>query len=187
MPFDSIMVDLETLSTRADGVIMSIGAVKFDLASNKIADQAFYSSVSIDSNYAANMGQRHISESTVMWWMQQSPDAQKVFSEAKDTLMSALEQLREWITEDAEVNADRVLLWSNGASFDEPMLRHAYETKGIDVPWKFYNSRCYRTMKELPIAKTVPKPTPAVAHNALSDALTQAVHLQAIWQAMHAK
>ena len=46
----NIMIDLETLGNRSDAVILSLGAVKFDLTSGKIDDQGFYASISIDSN-----------------------------------------------------------------------------------------------------------------------------------------
>ena len=40
-----IMIDLETLGTVADAAIMSIGAVRFDLDSDKIDDTGFYASI----------------------------------------------------------------------------------------------------------------------------------------------
>lgn len=163
--YGNIMLDMETLGTRADAVIMSIGAVKFDI-DHGVCDEAFYVSVSIDSNHEA--AQRHISEDTILWWMEQSKEAQRVFSEPKSTLCSALVDFQEW------VDHDNYQVWSNGADFDVPMLAHAYHTNGLTAPWKFYNARCFRTMKSLVVAKTVPKPVNECAHNALQDAITQA-------------
>lgn len=40
-----LMIDLETLGTSADAVILSVGAVKFDLESDKIDDEGFYLSL----------------------------------------------------------------------------------------------------------------------------------------------
>lgn len=174
----NVMVDLETLGTRADSVIMSIGAVKFDLDTGEIdRNNAFYASVSIDSNHEA--APRHISESTLMWWLKQSPEAQKVFSEPKTTLYVALGELADWFGAD-----DDIAVWSNGADFDIPMLAHAYHANSLSAPWKFFNTRCFRTMKNLP---GVPRPQalPKVAHNALDDAIAQALHLQLVWQHMH--
>lgn len=173
------MLDLETLGTRADAVILSIGAVKFDLVTGQLDDDAFYASVSIDSNHEAV--QRHISEDTLIWWMGQSPEAQKVFRESKTTLYAALQDLTEWFGE-----GDGVQVWSNGADFDIPMLAHAYHTNSLDAPWKFYNSRCFRTMKNLSQAKGVAKPANQCAHNALQDAMTQALWLIDIMKAVNA-
>ena len=165
-----IMIDLETLATTADAVIVSLGAVKFD--QKKIDDNAFYTPISLESNLLAG---RKISESTLAWWMKQSDDARKVFGEANVPLESALDELKDWIGR-GEYN-----IWSNGASFDIPILEHAYAQFGVEPPWKFWNSRCYRTLKSMAKARTVTFEAPKLAHNALSDAYAQAQHLQLIW------
>ena len=170
-----IMLDLETLGTRADSVIMSIGAVKFDPHSDFISDVGFYSSVSIASNLEAH---RHVSEDTMRWWIQQSPEAQKVFEEPKVSLASALDGLH------AFFDHPNYCVWSNGADFDIPMVGHAFSTHGLVVPWKFWNNRCFRTMKTLAVAKNIPKPQVLFAHNALNDAINQAMQLQAIYKSM---
>ena len=163
----SVMVDLETLSTRSDAVILSIGAVKFDLERGKIYDSGFYTSISIDSNTEAG---RHISEDTLVWWMGQGDAARRVFSESKVVLPAALEQFSDWIGND-----DGGEVWSNGADFDIPMLAHAFSTHDMTIPWKFYNTRCFRTYKKLPGAPACKTP-PTVAHHALHDAISQAQH-----------
>ena len=71
-----IMIDVESLGTRADAVILSLGAVKFDLTSGKIDDQGFYASISIDSNQELG---RRIQEDTLLWWLKQDIAAQSVF------------------------------------------------------------------------------------------------------------
>jgi DNA polymerase III epsilon subunit-like protein len=173
--FEDIMIDTETLGTRADSVIISIGAVKFDPNTNEIGKDAFYASISIDSNLAAG---RHISESTLIWWLQQSVAAQGVFHEKKSTLAAALNDLADWI------DHPDYKIWSNGADFDIPMLGHAFSTHDADTPWKFYNSRCFRTMKQMPFGKRAVVPVNTLKHNALNDAIAQAQHLQNIYKEM---
>ena len=172
------MIDNETLGTTADSVILSIGAVKFDLASGQIDDEGFYVSISVDSNM--EMGRR-ISEDTLMWWLKQPAAAQQVFFEPKETLRTALELLSDWIgTDDYEV-------WSNGADFDIPMLAHAYAQHSIKVPWKFWNARCFRTWKNLPGARSVKlSDAVGVKHNALADAFSQATAAAEIHKALFA-
>lgn len=170
-----IMIDLETLGTVADAVILSIGAVRFDLDSAAIDDAGFYASVSIDSNLEHK---RRIQEDTLIWWMKQSIAAQSVFHEPKQTLEVALTELSDWIGRPDQY------VWSNGADFDLPMLAHAYAQLRMDPPWKFWNSRCFRTYKNLPGAKGVSVPSMGVKHNALSDAHHQAVTVQAIQATM---
>ena len=165
------MIDLETLGTAADACILSIGAVKFDLESAAIDDQGFYASVSIDSNLELK---RRIQEDTLIWWMKQGEVAQGVFHEAKQTLSVALVDLSDWIG-DGDYQ-----MWSNGADFDLPMLAHAYTQCGVEIPWKFWNSNCFRTYKKLPGAKQIRAAVMGVKHNALSDAYQQAQTAQMI-------
>jgi hypothetical protein len=174
-----VMVDLETLGTVASSVIMSIGAVRFDLESDAIDDNGFYASVSIDSNLLAG---RQISESTLIWWLDKSPEAQKVFHEAKQPLDAALESFSEWFGTGR--GSDKIEIWSNGADFDIPMLAHAYHLYGWAPPWGPYMGRCMRTFKNLPGARNVPKNDTGVKHNALDDAINQARQAQAIYKAL---
>ena len=170
-----IMIDCETLGTTASAVILSIGAVRFDLVSDKIEDDGFYASISIESNLDYG---RRIQEDTFLWWLKQDASAQAVFHETKVDLTEALVDLSNWI------GSDDCTVWSNGADFDIPMLAHAYSQVQIEVPWKFYNCRCYRTYKNLPGAKDIRLPPLGVKHNALSDAYQQAQTLQAIHAAL---
>ena len=174
---EHVMIDLETLGTKADSVILSIGAVKFDLESDQIDDNAFYASVSIESNLDVG---RRIDEATLIWWLKQSQAAQHVFHEPKDVLEEALIGLSDWY------GSDKNIVWSNGADFDIPMLSHAYSQFRMDTPWAFWNTRCVRTYRSLPHAAGVPKPSQGTAHNALSDAVNQARHIQAIHAALKA-
>lgn len=175
-----IMIDLETLGTRADSVILSLGAVKFDLTSGKIDDKGFYASISIDSNQELG---RRIQEDTLLWWLKQEIAAQSVFHEDKTTLSQALEDFSDWVgNDDHEV-------WSNGADFDIPMLAHAYAQIQMEAPWKFWASNCFRTYKKLPGAKALAGAVPfsGVKHNALADAFHQAQVAQAIYTGIFGK
>lgn len=166
-----VMVDNETLGTTADAVILSIGAVKFDPATGEIDNDGFYRSISIESNLDYK---RRISEDTLLWWLKQGVAAQQVFYEAKETLPVALKEFSDWI------GTDDYTMWSNGADFDLPMLSHAFTQVGVEIPWKFFNSRCFRTYKNLPGAKEIRVPAIGVKHNALSDAYQQAQTVSAI-------
>jgi len=169
------MIDMESLATTADACIMSIGAVKFDLDSTALDDLGFYASISIDSNLELK---RRVSEDTLIWWMKQGPNAQGVFHEEKQTLRNAVAGLIDWM------GNGQYTVWSNGADFDIPMLSHACAQLSIEVPWLYYNSRCFRTYKNLPGAKAIKLPFQGTKHNALFDAVHQARTVQAIQAAL---
>lgn len=178
MKLKNVMVDCESLGTTASAVILSIGAVRFDLESDQISDDGFYASVSIESNL--DLGRR-VQEDTLLWWLKQPAAALQVFHEEKIELGTALEDFSDWI------GTDDHCMWSNGADFDLPMLAHAYRQVGIEAPWKFWNNRCFRTYKNLPGAKNIRTEAVGVKHNALSDAHQQAVTVQAIYKALFGK
>ncbi len=175
----NIMIDLETLSTSADAVILSIGAVKFDLDKGKMDDGGFYTLVSADSNIEIG---RHISESTLAWWMGQGDAAKKVFTDPNVSLTRALEEFIAWVDRDR----DDCVVWGNGSDFDVAILAHAFHTHGLTQPWKFWNTRCFRTYKNLPGAPRCTAP-PLIAHNALHDAISQAQHALEIHAALFGK
>lgn len=166
-----LMIDLETLGTTADSVILSVGAVKFDLESDAIDDEGFYGSISIESNMDAG---RKISEDTLLWWLKQPAAAQSVFHEDKLPLEQTLIDLSDWLSD------GEWIVWAKGPGFDVAMLEHAYKHARIAVPWDFWNVRCVRTYMDLPGAKGVSAPLEGMKHNALSDAYQQARTIQMI-------
>ena len=171
-----VMIDLETLGTQPGSAILSIGAVMFDPspeAGTSCLGDEFYCVVSKGSCEEAKL---EISQATLDWWAKQSPEARKVLDEAcadgAFTLAYALESLAKFIPIVAKV-------WSNGANFDQPLLDVAYNRVGIKLPWKYYDSRCYRTVKAMCTrdeSKSL-EPAKVCAHNALEDAKWQAIHM----------
>jgi len=90
-----IMIDLETLGTTADSVILSIGAVRFNLDTSCVFDglgDTFYQVITID-----DQSKRHISGYTLAWWMGQSKASQAVFTDDSCTLNDTLFDLTAWI------------------------------------------------------------------------------------------
>ena len=160
------MVDIETLDTRSTAVTLSIGAVEFDETG---LGKQFYSPISIDSCLAHGLT---VSQSTLLWWLDQKTEARATaFTGSEVTLEQALAQF------ELAFDWNGKAVWANGADFDLPIIANAYASIGFNVPWKFYNSRCYRTLKN-----SVPKPVynalavePRVAHDALEDAIAQAL------------
>jgi len=167
-----VMIDLETLGTQAGCGIVSIGAVPFD--EFDVSDNTFYKTITQESNAAAGLGR---SNETMAWWHKQSPEARAVLSDPAATgIARALTSFSEWL---AGIGSD-VRAWGNGADFDLPILGGAYNAVGLPVPWKPYNGRCYRTVKNG--YKAVKLQRKGTHHNALDDAVCQAQHLVDICQ-----
>jgi hypothetical protein len=160
------MVDLETLGRRAGCSILSIGAVHFD--EHGVEDE-FYIVVNKASCTGAGL---HVDPDTLAWWEKQSPEARQVLvdAEAGTLLADALDQFGAF--------AKGTNVWGNGADFDNAILYACYAAVGKDVPWPFWNSRCYRTLKNL--YKGTKLERQGTYHNALDDAKTQAEHASLI-------
>ena len=157
-----VMVDLETLGNGNDAVIISIGAVAFDVDAG-LGDE-FY--MNVDPQSCVDAGLK-MDVSTVMWWMQQSDEARAAFETKGQPLELVLATFSEWFPEGAT-------LWGNGATFDNVILGSAYRAIGVKQPWEFWNDRCYRTLKNLwPDSKLA---RIGAHHNALDDARSQAAH-----------
>jgi DNA polymerase III epsilon subunit-like protein len=171
---NDVMVDLETMGTGPNAAIIAIGAVEFDLALGEVGDR-FYAVISLESSVAYG---GVIDPSTVMWWLGQSEEARKAVCTDGEHINVALLRFANWLGQCAEL--DDLRLWGNGAGFDNVVLEETYRRAQLDCPWRFWNNRCYRTMKGLrPDLKAVRAGT---HHNALDDAMTQAQHLIAVMQ-----
>ena len=168
---ENVMVDLETLGRRAGCVVLSIGAVAFGPQG---LGKEMYCVVSTDSCTAAGL---HIDPDTLKWWEGKEEAARAVLTLAKEKpegvldLAPAMQQLTEFL---CSFGIKRVKVWGNGSDFDNAILANCYAAAGQDMPWEFWNNRCYRTLKSLkPQIKMARQGT---YHNALDDAKSQALH-----------
>lgn len=174
-----IMVDIETLSTRMDAAILSIGAVRF--TPHRIEPYSFYNVVGLAGN--TSLG-RHIDANTLAWWMDQSPGAREVLRGTGAVHLSeALVAFGTWVRGAAGPDKEEVYVWANGPNFDLSILEHAYAQHTYPAPWNFRNVRCMRTLRSLVGADLVQRTEPHCPHNALDDARAQAEWVQNAWRA----
>lgn len=168
-----IMLDLETMGNGNRAAIIAIGAVSFNSSGVK---ERFYQQVRLDMSIDAGL---EMDASTVLWWLQQSNAARSAFkgNEKASSLCDALDDFARWYA-----SVGGVEVWGNGAAFDNTILSAAYRLTGIEQPWKFWNDRCYRTLKAMyPQVKMARSGT---HHNAVDDAHSQADHLIQICNAI---
>jgi DNA polymerase III epsilon subunit-like protein len=168
-----VMIDLETLSTRANATILSIGATKFTL-SEGIIDK-FYCNIDAKSCKTAGL---HVDKSTIDWWMQQSAAARDALLVDQLQLVDALQSFTDWI------GRDKVMPWGNGASFDISILESAYAAVSLPYPWRYSNIMCYRTVMNLMGLSNakIRASENDTHHHALDDAISQTNTLLGILQ-----
>ena len=160
-----VMIDIETMGTGNNAAILSIGAVKFDLSLRDVSHDCiidrFYAPVDLKSSQAHG---GKVDADTVIWWLARERDEARVemLGEQRIDLASVLEGFASWFGDDS------LPVWGNGATFDNVIVRSAYDSIGMACPWKFYDDRCHRTLKNL--APGLNPPRLGVHHNALADA-----------------
>jgi exodeoxyribonuclease VIII len=180
------MVDLETLDTGSDALVLSVGIVAFDPNTGETGAE-FY----IELNSENCMGEqefcdRTISTATKKWWSEQSPEARMLFHEGfgnrVNYLHDGLRDISNFVWGVSGKDTDNVKMWGNGAAFDNVILRNLYAAADMNPPWKFYNDRCFRTLKNLPGAKDLAPNFKGTPHYALDDAMQQTLHLLEIYK-----
>lgn len=166
-----VMIDLETLDTSPTAKILSIGAYIFR-GTNRGA--TFYRVVDQDSYKYGNFTE---DVDTRTWWSVQGAAWEEIENyPCKKSAFSVLADFKRWL--DAE--AKEPFIWSNGASFDIPILINHYSELGVthrsERPWNFWDECCMRTA----ISQTEEKidKSEGVLHNALDDAIRQGRFLQ---------
>jgi hypothetical protein len=176
-----VMLDLETLSTRANAAILIIGAIKFserEQYDEKLNEEGlsklntFYRRISYDS-FSEN--KYHVDEKTVSWWEAQDKEIafEALQSEPRFLLKQALNDFVKWIGSDK----DRVKIWGNGSSFDVTILGEAFAIEGIEPCWNFWNVRDLRTVMDIGGVKMNDLPQ-FKKHNAIWDCYRQIIGYQ---------
>lgn len=159
------MVDLETLDTRPSAIILSIGACLVDWGRG-VASEPFYRVIEVESCREVGLTE---SSDTRAWWDKQSPEARKVFTDPGIKLIEALCDFSDYLKP-----FGRTRIWGNGSDFDNVILANAYDALGLDAPWKFWDNRCFRTVKNIHKGHIKESTREGTYHNALDDAIHQA-------------
>ena len=162
------MIDLETLSTSCNAVILVIAGIKFNRNNPELKKEHFYKKIDINSCLEKGM---IIDEDTEKWWKKQNDIVRKeAFEGERIDLKTALQDFSIWYKKD-KINC----IWSHGATFDIPILSEAYRKCSMTPPWYFFQARDTRTVYDLggiPLGKNENK------HNALEDCKQQISDLQ---------
>lgn len=159
-----VMLDLETLGTRHDAMIIAIGAVYFDRETGEVG-RGFSAIIN-----PGILGDKFtVDYDTIKWWFEQSDRARDLVMGRSLTplnLHEALNALNLFLRNECEY------LWSH-ATFDMPILMNSYDVVGKDFPVPFRNIRDLRTLMDL-YGKKVEIEREGTHHHALDDAKYQA-------------
>jgi hypothetical protein len=182
-----IMIDIETFGNRSHSIVLSIGAVQFDIQTGETG-KTFYKKIDLQSAMDAGL---KINASTLKWWMEQNHEALiELFSgeteKLKDVLDSFgvfIEEIESHIMSDGDNETERARVWGNGARFDLGILEDAYEAVGKKTPWYFRGEMDVRTLVAFApeVKKRMKNEFDGVEHNALHDCYHQIKYCSEIW------
>lgn len=165
------VLDLETMGKGPRAAIVAIGCVRIEQGA--ITD-TLYRRVNLESSLQAGL---EVDASTVNWWLKQEAAARAEVdgSQASVLLPIGLTALHNFIAE------DNALVWGNGSSFDNVIVRSALDAFDMGHLWHFWNDRDLRTLLALyPEVKALP--FEGIKHHAEHDALHEAKQLLAALQ-----
>lgn len=167
------VVDLETLSTRLDAVVVATGFVIIDRTDSTYHElHTYYAPLRFDNQ----LGHRHVDGDTMRWWMKQNDIARGEFAKTEFgiTLSKSLSEMTDLFN---QYQIDEV--WSKGANFDIAILEYYMKTMTSTEAWTYKKPRCFRTIQALFPDCTENTP---VKHHALEDARDEAKELHRITQ-----
>jgi len=165
-----IMVDIETLGTDTNSVIVSISAVAFDLANGKIGSSF---EIGIDILEQALSG-GIIDNSAIAWWYTQSKEAKEALTRIEShSVGKSLDAFNKWITKNSLVNLKDVKLWGNGSGFDNVLIRNLYRRHDIDFVLPYWCDNDVRTLVTLANIDTRNYKFDGTKHNGIDDCLHQ--------------
>jgi len=170
-------IDLETIDTRPQSTVLSLGGVKFNPFDDSEPHSEMYFKIQIDDQ--DRLG-RTASDDTIEWWTKQDP---KIMEEAFDqegaiTVEEALSKINKFV-----VGVD--VLWGQGYGFDYTILEDMYRSLGKPIPYNFWQVRDSRTL--FSVCKEDPrKKIQNDLHNALADAYYQSKAIQMAYKELGA-
>lgn len=174
-----IMVDIETLGTSVDSVMLSISAVAFDIETGE-TDEEFEVFIDVDSCIRSG---RKVTHDTLMWWFKES------MQEARDGILQNKDNRIE--VEEAVFNFNRFvgkvsgkaqkapILWGNSNRFDLGIIAYGYPEN--EMTWNYWNERDVRTLMSLAHWFKDDEEFMGIAHYGIDDCKHQIKYVTKAW------
>jgi hypothetical protein len=168
-------IDIETLGSYPDTVVLTIGGIKFDPMADDGLHSEFYYRLDADEQIETG---RTITETTLDWWEKQPEEikAEAMNPEGRVPVDETLKALNKWL-----VGVDK--LWCQGPVFDIGILENLYRQRKLHYNWSFWNIRDSRTLFSL-MDGDPRKEIDFAAHNALADAIVQSLCIQKVYKSL---
>ena len=190
---DTVVLDIETLGSVNNSVILSVGMVAVD------SDKDYEFKDLIANGYYAKLdvkGQvdsgRKIHQDTLDWWASQGKDAQHILKPKPDDMR--WQDLRldmiTWL-DNQGIDITKAKYYSRGSHFDFGILHDLFRITGnaqaVELPWRFYNIHDSKTVILTLLGKDVwqmgVEPEGFIHHDCLHDAAREYLMMEsAVYQ-----
>ena len=154
-----VMIDIETLGTSIDCIILSIAAVEFDRITGQTGRE-FYEKIKPEHGQG-----RELCFKTLRWWANQPSGAFAEAMSGTDNLPTVIWHICKWWEPIKEVSN----CWSQGTDFDIAILEHACKKANYYTPWKHNAKRDTRTVYDVCGFDPKSIEREGTYHNALDD------------------
>lgn len=191
-----MMVDIETLGTNSNAVILSAAFVPFrihpdcpDTASILRLDDYLYLELDVTGQLNAGRG---IDADTVKWWMNTNvAEFGRLVVAGATSPAAAVSRISEYCEQNSPYK-----FWAKGVDFDKSLLESLFRDESRTPPWKYYQWQDARTVIRA-VADAINSDTlnfciapenlsfGGTKHNALCDAQVQAVQTAKILHWVH--
>ena len=185
---DGVILDIETLGSVNNSVVLSVGMVAVDSTKDYTFDElirdGYYAKLDVKSQVDAG---RKIHKDTLQWWSEQGKAAQHILNPSpKDMHWSKLRgNMISWMT-DQGVDIHKVKVYSRGSHFDFGILHDIFRiTEGVsqdDLPWRYWNIHDSTTVVLTLLGRDVwdmgIEPEGFIHHDCLHDAAREYLTIQ---------
>ncbi len=135
--FTDVMIDLETMGTKSNCLILNIAAVEFNLKTGETGE-VFYEKISLADSINNNF---KIEADTLSWWLKQDDFARLEILNSNKTCIVILDSFLKWFE-----TRKTFLVWGNSSRFDLGLLENYFNKFNLEIPWKYSNERDVRTL-----------------------------------------
>lgn len=170
---NDIMIDIESLDTNPNCVILSIGAVLFDPRGTGVVERINLKPMIEEQTEVHG---RTIDEDTLRWWSTQSEAAldEALGDAGRISFKECMEVLYKFCW-------NRRAVWSHGAGFDVVAMESAFRNLEMKLPWAYHTVRDTRTLFDITGCKLQTNGY-VTTHKAVEDAERQAIVVQQAYQ-----
>lgn len=187
-----LLLDIETLGTDPNAVVLSIACVPFVLEVHtyfgELVPAGFY--VKLDVQEQIKTHHRSIEDGVMKWWKKQPKDVFDAMVRPSSEDMSikeGLTLLNKFVSGIKSYHFNKSYVWSRGNNFDFPILKSLYQAAGIGLPYNDWRVRDVRTAIDIMAGTDNGQYNLRfggdgfIAHNPLHDAAMDAARLNELF------